>query len=226
MCWDHTYYVKKPVFMYLFYRSIADLQCCVNFCYIAQWFSYIYIHTHTHTHYIYVYILFHSLFHYGLLHDTEYIALCCRVGPFFWRWCIWEVIRLRWRSRTVLFIHCIYNTLYLLIPNSHFIPSPLPSPWRPQICSLRLWLCVSQISLLCRVLDSTHKQYHMTRVFLWLTGFTQMTISSSMQAAANGSISFYLWLSTTPLSICATSSWSIFIYWWTFGLFPCPGYCK
>ena len=33
---------------------IVDLQCCVNFCCMAKWFSYtyicIYIHTHTHTH--------------------------------------------------------------------------------------------------------------------------------------------------------------------------------
>ena len=35
----------------------------------------IYIHTHTHT-----YILFHILFHYGLLQDIEYSSLCYTVG--------------------------------------------------------------------------------------------------------------------------------------------------
>ena len=37
---------------------IADSQCCVSFWCIAKWASYICIHT---------YILFHTLFHYGLL---------------------------------------------------------------------------------------------------------------------------------------------------------------
>ena len=39
----------------LFYWSIVDWQCCINFCCTATWFSY-----------TYVYILFHILFHYGL----------------------------------------------------------------------------------------------------------------------------------------------------------------
>ena len=57
----------------LFYWSIVDLQCCVNFCYIAKWSSYIYI---------YVYICnLHILFHDGLSQDTEHSSLCSTVGP-------------------------------------------------------------------------------------------------------------------------------------------------
>ena len=57
-----------------------------------MWFSY--THTHTHT---YIYILFHIPFHYGLSQAIKYTVLY---------------------SKTLLFIHYIYNSLHLLIPNS------------------------------------------------------------------------------------------------------------
>ena len=59
----------KSIFLNLFYSSIVDLQCCVNFYCTAKWFSYIYTH------------LLHILFHYGLSQDIEYSSLCCIVGP-------------------------------------------------------------------------------------------------------------------------------------------------
>ena len=31
---------------------------------------------------IYIYVLFHILFHYGLLQDIEYCSLCYTVGPY------------------------------------------------------------------------------------------------------------------------------------------------
>ena len=58
------------LFLNLFYWSMVDLQCFVNFCCEAQWFSYTYIS-----------ILFHIPFCYGLLHDTDYSSLCYTIGP-------------------------------------------------------------------------------------------------------------------------------------------------
>ena len=59
--------------------------------------------THIHTFLTYI------LFHYGLSQDTEYSF------PVLYRWILF-------------FIHTVYNSLHLLIPNSYFIPSPFPLP--------------------------------------------------------------------------------------------------
>ena len=61
---------KLDLFLFFFNRNVVDLQCCVNFCRTAKWFSYTYI-----------YILFYILFHYGLSQDIEYSSLCYTVGP-------------------------------------------------------------------------------------------------------------------------------------------------
>ena len=50
------------------YWSIADLQCCVNFCYTARWLSYTCRN-----------ILFHILFPYVLSQNIEYCSLSCTV---------------------------------------------------------------------------------------------------------------------------------------------------
>ena len=67
---------------------IVDLQCCVSFKCIAKGFSYIYV-------------LFHILFHYGLLQDIEYSSLCYTAGPY-----------------------CVSILYILLIPISQFILLP------------------------------------------------------------------------------------------------------
>ena len=56
--------------------------------------------------YAYIYTLFHILFHYGILQDIEYRSLCYTIGP--------------------CFICFTYSGLYLLVPNSQFIPPPFP----------------------------------------------------------------------------------------------------
>ena len=56
-------------FFYLFYSSTVDVLCCVNFCCIAKWFSYMHI-----------YIFFQILFSYRLLQNIEQNSLCCIVG--------------------------------------------------------------------------------------------------------------------------------------------------
>ena len=89
-----NFYLDCPFvfFFNLFYWSIVDLQCCANFCCTAEWFSY------TCT-----YILFHILF-------PLWLTLGYRIQ--------FPVLY----SRTLLFIHSIYNSLHLLTPNSQSIP--------------------------------------------------------------------------------------------------------
>ena len=85
---------------YIFFNSsIIDWQCCVNFCCTAKWFGY--------TH-IYILFLIYSF------------PLWFIIG--FWIW--FSVLY----SRTLLFIHFIYNSLHLLTSISHSIPPPIPSP--------------------------------------------------------------------------------------------------
>ena len=73
-----------------------------------------------------IYVLFHILFYYGLSQDAEYSSLCCTVG--------------------VCCLSILYNSLPLLIPDSHFYPlSPL---WQLQVYSLYLCVCFCFIDML------------------------------------------------------------------------------
>ena len=103
----HSLISHSSKVFFLICWSILDLQCCINFCYTAKWFSYTYIH-----------ILFHILFYCGVSQHIEYSFLCYMVGS------------------TLLFIHSMCNSLHLLIPNSQSIPllptpaPPYPLPWQ------------------------------------------------------------------------------------------------
>ena len=61
-------------------------------------------------------------------------------------------------SRTLLFIHPIYNSLHLLIPNaqSFLPPTPPTSPWQPQVCSLYVSVTFKSMALSFFLLSSNN----------------------------------------------------------------------
>ena len=65
LCWSNFF------FFFFLNWSVVDLQCHVNFRYVAWWFGYTCI-----------YILFQILSHYGLSQDIEYSSLCYTVRPY------------------------------------------------------------------------------------------------------------------------------------------------
>ena len=73
-------------------------------------------------------------------------------------------------SRTLLFIHSIYNSLHLLIPNSQSFPSSILGNHSLFSVSVSLFLFHRYVHL-CHISDSTYKWYHIF-VFLCLTYFT------------------------------------------------------
>ena len=78
-------------------------------------------------------------------------------------------------SRTLLFIHPIYNSLPLLIPDSQSFPPTPSSPLATTSLfsmSVSLFLFCRQVHL-CHISDSTYKCYYMVFIFLFLTYFTQ-----------------------------------------------------
>ena len=104
-------------------------------------------------------------------------------------------------SRTLLFIHFICSSLYLLIPNSH--PSPaLPPPWQPQVCSLRLWVCLFHRSVhLCHILDAIHISDIIRYLYFFLTSLS-MIISRSIHIATNGITSFFFMAERYSIYMC------------------------
>ena len=103
--------------------------------------------------YIYMLILFHILFHFGLLQDTEYSSLCYTVQPVFYTCYMW---------------YCVSDNPKLIIYPS---PSPLPfGSYKFVFSVLSLFLSHKQVHF-CQILDSTHKCYHVVFVFLCLTYF-------------------------------------------------------
>ena len=75
-------------------------------------------------------------------------------------------------------------------PNLQIYLSPYFSPLVTIICFLCLWVCFINKYLCTIFLDSTYKWYNMILVFVWFAALS-MTISRSIQVAANGIISFF-----------------------------------
>ena len=56
----YSFTSKCKYILMLFYWSVIDLHCCVNYCCTEKWFSYAYMCV-----YIYTYCFLNILFHYG-----------------------------------------------------------------------------------------------------------------------------------------------------------------
>ena len=132
---------------------------------------------------------FRIIFHYGLSYDIKYSSLCYTVGPF----CL---------------IHSTYSGLHLLIPNSQYIPLPLP-PLGNDKSVLCPWVCLCFIDrFICVIFWDCACKWYMVFVFPCLT-LLSMIISRCIHIAAYDIISSFLWLSNTLLYIDITSSLSI-----------------
>jgi len=129
-------------------------------------------------------------------------------------------------SRISLLIHSKGNSLHLLTPNSQSLALPPPPPWQPQIYSPSPWFS-----------------------FLWKGSFVPY-IRFQIKVIPYGiclSLSDLLhsgWESLVPSMLlqmalfCSFYGWVVFhcvyiphlpnpiICRWTFGLFPCLGYCE
>ena len=133
-------------------------------------------------------------------------------------------------SRSLLVTCFIQSSVSMSIPTSQFIP--LPQPLVTISCFLHLWLYFCFINkFICTLfsfLDSTYKQYHMISVFLcWLTSLS-MTVSMSIHVAENGVILFFFMAEYYSIVYIkyVPHLFYPFLSWWTFSLFPSPGYCK
>ena len=131
---------------------------------------------------------------------------------------------------TLLFIHPIYNSLLLLIPNSHSFPSLLPPPsWQPQVSvSVSLFLFLRYVDLY-HILDSYISNIIWYPSFSFYLALLSMIISRSIHVAVDALFHSFLWLSNIPLCVCTHTYVPYifpFICRWTVGLFLCLGCCK
>ena len=91
----------------------------------------------------------------------------------------------------------------MLFPPSQFLPSPNGFTYGNHKIGFEICEFVSvfkKSSFISFLLNSTYKWYLMVFVFVWLTSLSRI-ILQSIPVAANGIISFFLWLNITPLYI-------------------------
>ena len=127
-------------------------------------------------------------------------------------------------SRTLLFIHSIYNNLHLLPPNLPLHYSPTPSPLANQFAITNLFSTSVSLFLFCRsihlchISDFVYKCYRVLSVSFGLTSLC-LIISMSIHVAANGIISFFYMVekySILCVCLCVPHLLHPFIHWWTF----------
>ena len=90
--------------------------------------------------------------------------------------------------------------MYILIPIYQFILPHLTPCNHKFIFYIFNSFCFVDKFIRTLFLDSTSKWYYILFIFTWLTSLS-MIISRSLHFAANGIISFFLWLSNIPLWI-------------------------
>ena len=143
-------------FQCLFYWSIVDLQCFLNFCCTAMTHLYIYICTFS----------FDILSHCGLSQDTEYSSLCSTVGL-----CCLSILRINayifknlqtcWRRPTRVKIICAEPLVLSLASRSNPLGSlKNRSAWAPP---LEIWI-------------------HLFRGAVWTLGFLKAPLCFSQAA--------------------------------------------
>ena len=104
-------------FFFFFNWRIVVLQCCVSFRYTAKRLSYTYTYIHS----------------FPVSFPIQIISEC---------WVEFPVLY----SRSFLIIHFIYSSVYMLIPNSYFIPPPHVSP----LVTISLFLRSMSLFLFCK----------------------------------------------------------------------------
>ena len=110
-------------------------------------------------------------------------------------------------------------------PLSHFLcpPTFLFGNHKVFCYAVSLFLFGKQVRLY-PFLGSTSERYHMILVFLCLSYFTCVIISTSFLDAGHGMMSPFLWLTDTALCVCTPSCYP-FICPCPLRLHPCLGYC-
>ena len=112
----------------------------------------------------------------------------------------------------LLFIHSIYKSLYLLIPNSQSFPLPSPYP----LGATRLLSMSVSLLLFCRYVDLCHLLVYTFKSYIWYFSFSfwqtllSEIISRSIHVTANGIISCFVFMAEyySAVYMCHT----IFIY--------------
>ena len=114
----------------------------------------------------------------------------------------------------MLYDTSVYPTLHSGACASHSSTSILPPPRLAptSLFSRSVSLLLIIFTSWSHYLDSTSKWYHTVFVILWLISLSIMT-SRAIHVAANGKISFFLWLSNIPFYIYAPHLYPIFFPW-------------
>ena len=102
--------------------------------------------------------------------------------------------------------HSIYHSVHMPIPDLQSILSPSSCPLGNHKFVFKLWVCfyfVDKVHL-CYILNSTYKWYYMIFFSFWLLPLS--VTSSCTYVTTNSIILFFLWLSSSLLYVCITSS--------------------